>query len=204
MPVCRVVECPVVSGCDGPSNEAIPLLKSHGMKRRTLVAACLLGICTILIPAAKAAAAPRPGSLSSSVAPPPTKVVAIPQFGRISVSWTPASGAAASHVTKYSVVTAPSSVGCSTSAKVTSCVIKGLSNGASYLLVVEATNASGVEPPVFGRRTRGAGVCRGVLEGPGLDMSHKSLSGCDLTFANLSGSNLSGSNLSGAHSMGHC
>jgi hypothetical protein len=77
-------------------------------------------------------------------APPsaPQSVVVVPQNGKVTVSWSaPSTGAP---ITTYTVLLSPSGATCQTRAL--SCVVSGLTNGATYRATVTATNGSGTGP----------------------------------------------------------
>lgn len=81
-------------------------------------------------------------------APPdaPTGVTATAGDAQATVTWnaSPASGSRA--ITGYSVVSTPSSAGCSTTGA-TTCTVSGLTNGTSYTFTVAATDTKGMSGP---------------------------------------------------------
>ena len=73
----------------------------------------------------------------------PTNVVATPQDGAASVSFTPSADNGGLTISQYTITASPGGLGCLVTPPATSCVIQGLSNGTAYTFSVYATNGAG-------------------------------------------------------------
>jgi uncharacterized repeat protein (TIGR02543 family) len=73
----------------------------------------------------------------------PTNIVATPQDGAASVTFTAPRDNGGSTITQYVVTASPGGIGCLVTPPATSCLIQGLTNGVAYTFSVYATNGVG-------------------------------------------------------------
>ncbi len=73
----------------------------------------------------------------------PTSVAGVSGNGQVVVSWSAPVGNGGAAITAYTVTASPGGQTCSWSSGALSCIVTGLTNGASYTFTVTATNAAG-------------------------------------------------------------
>ena len=96
-----------------------------------------------------AGAGPTPGPTPPSPVAPsaPRDVTVVPGNASAVVSWVPPASAGAFPVTTYRVVASPGGRACLASAPALSCVVTGLTNGATYTFTVAALSGAGWSTP---------------------------------------------------------
>jgi|GEM_PF-2914014 len=98
----------------------------------------------------------------------PTAVVATPGQGQASIQWAPPADDGGSPIIKYMVSAAPGGAMCMTAT--TSCVVTGLTNGATYTFTVTAENAVDIGPASIPSAAVVPTGCGGVGAGPFSDV----------------------------------
>ena len=82
---------------------------------------------------------------AETVPDPPTEVAAVPGDGQVLVSWNAPLDTGGPDISGYTATAFPGGASCTSAT--TSCVITGLTNGATYSITVTATNAVGTSKP---------------------------------------------------------
>ncbi|MGM9452285.1 fibronectin type III domain-containing protein [Legionella bozemanae] len=97
-----------------------------------------------------------PFSLSSNQTVPsaPRNVTAVAGDGQVTLTWSPPQNYGGEVITGYTVGSTPASSGCTLSGSgistPTTCTVSGLTNGASYVFTVTASNSVGTAPYLLG------------------------------------------------------
>lgn len=115
-----------------------------GLRRRSRLVAVIAG--ALITPGSLTLAAPA-GAAVSGAPGAPTAVSAHAAVNAAKVYWQPPTAEGDSPITGYTATASPGGQTCSAGATARSCVVSGLSNGATYTFTVTAANTTGTSDP---------------------------------------------------------